>query len=62
MRLLYIHQYFVFPEQSRGTRSYDLATAFVRKGIQVVVISSKDNGKNKKRWEVYERGGYTSIC
>ena len=57
MRLLYIHQYFAFPEESKGTRSYDLATAFVRKGIQVVVISSNHNEKSQKRWEVYEREG-----
>lgn len=56
MKLLYIHQYFGFPEQSIGTRSYDLATSFVRKGILVVVISSK-NGKGGRRWEVYEREG-----
>ena len=56
MRLLYIHQYFGFPEQSIGTRSYDLATSFVRRGIQVVVISSK-NEKGGRRWDVYEREG-----
>lgn len=58
MRLLYIHQYFCFPEQSNGTRSYDLATSFVRRGIDVCVISSDtQNIQRKERWHVFERDG-----
>lgn len=58
MKILYIHQYFCFPEQSSGTRSYDLSTSFVKNGFEVVVISSttKCNDKNK-RWTVFEREG-----
>lgn len=58
MRLLYIHQYFCFPEQSNGTRSYDLATSFVKRGIDVCVISSDtQNIQRKERWQVFERDG-----
>lgn len=58
MKLLYIHQYFRFPEQSGGTRSYDLATSFVKEGIDVTVISSMtENGAGKSKWSVYEREG-----
>lgn len=59
MRLLYIHQYFRFPEQSGGTRSYDLATSFVKKGVQVTVISgiAANNAEHHKKWDVLERDG-----
>ncbi len=58
MKLLYIHQYFKFPDQTGGTRSYDLATSFVKKGIQVTVISGTTNGTNScEKWSVFERAG-----
>lgn len=58
MKLLYIHQYFAFPEQSDGTRSYDLATSFKKRGIDIVVISSiTDNIDNLGKWTIYEREG-----
>lgn len=59
MKLLYIHQYFKFPEQAGSTRSYDLATSFVKKNIDVIVISSITEcvtGNNDK-WTVFERDG-----
>lgn len=56
MKLLYIHQYFHFPEQSGGTRSYDLATSFVKRGIQVEMISANNVSGNKK-WCEFERDG-----
>lgn len=59
MRILYIHQYFTFPDSFGGTRSYDLAQRFVRAGHQVTVITA-NNGKNipqTKRWEVIQKGG-----
>ena len=40
MHLLYIHQYFKFPDASDGTRSYDLAKSFVEKGMKVSIITS----------------------
>lgn len=58
MKILYIHQYFCFPEQSSGTRSYDLSTSFVKQGFEVVVISSTTKCSDKsKRWTEFEREG-----
>lgn len=59
MRLIYLHQYFKFPDETGGTRSYDLATSFVKKGIEVVVVTATSdiNHKSKKRWNVIERDG-----
>ena len=59
MRLLYLHQYFTFPESSGGTRSYDLSKEFVKKGIDVTVITSSGSIKldSKDRWVFMEREG-----
>jgi len=58
MKLLYIHQYFNFPEMSGSTRSYDLSTSFSMKGLEVTVITSDMTPeKNAKRWTVFERDG-----
>jgi len=40
MRLIYLHQYFKFPNETDGTRSFDLATSFVKKGIEEVIVSA----------------------
>lgn len=59
MRLLYLHQYFTFPESSGGTRSYDLSKEFVNKGIEVTVITSgRAQGSDlSKKWSYMERDG-----
>jgi len=60
MKLLYIHQYFAFPDIHSSTRSYDLASAFVKKGIEVTVITTttKIKGLNeRKRWNYIKRDG-----
>ena len=58
MKLLYIHQYFKFPDQTGGTRSYDLSTSFIKKGIDVVVISSNpDKTDSSEKWSYVERDG-----
>lgn len=59
MKLIYLHQYFKFPDETGGTRSYDLATSFVKKGIEVVVVTATSdiNHKSKKKWKVLERDG-----
>lgn len=60
MKLIYLHQYFVFPETSGGTRSYDLSKEFVKKGIEVTVITSSAGINNidpTKRWTYLEREG-----
>ncbi len=40
MRILYIHQYFVEPSGSGGTRSYEFARRLVRDGHQVTMLTS----------------------
>lgn len=60
MKLIYIHQYFSFPENSGGTRSYDLSRQFVNKGIDVTLITSSASLKGmsfNKRWTFIEREG-----
>src|SRR5690554_3559087 len=59
MKLIYLHQYFKFPDETGGTRSYDLATSFVKKGFEVVVVTATSdiNHKSKKKWKVLERDG-----
>lgn len=56
MKLIYLHQYFKFPHESGGTRSYDLATGFVLSGHSVEVITSTSDEKYKSgnRWTTIE--------
>lgn len=42
MKILYIHQYFVTPEEPGGTRSYWLAKELVINGHEVVMLTSSD--------------------
>ena len=49
MRLIYLHQYFKFPDETGGTRSYDLATSFINKGIDVVVVTATSNKIHKSK-------------
>lgn len=59
MRLLYLHQYFSFPENSSGTRSYDLSKEFVKNGIDVTVITSgrAPGSDPSQKWSYMEREG-----
>lgn len=60
MKILYIHQYFLFPEDFGGTRSFDLSKSFVSKGYQVEVITSSGFIKSvdlKDKWTIIERDG-----
>lgn len=57
MHLLFITQGFGFPEKAGGTRKYDLATSFVKKGIDVTVITSYDGRPGDPMWKEYEREG-----
>ena len=59
MKILYLHQYFKFPSDSGGTRSYDLATSFVKKGFKVEMVSGTSDKtlNSKKRWTLIERDG-----
>ncbi len=58
MRLIYLHQYFAFPDIHSSTRSYDLATEFIRDGIKVTVITTTTKIKGldeRRRWNYIER-------
>src|SRR5690606_10339548 len=59
MKIIYLHQYFKFPDETGGTRSYDLASSFVKKGIDVTVVTGTSDKKYKRkdRWIVIEREG-----
>lgn len=57
MKLLYIAQYFSLPEGSNGTRAYDLATSFVKRGVDVTVISTHDGKQDDAEWIHLEREG-----
>ena len=43
MRIIYIHQYFLTPEEGGATRSYYLAKGMVENGIDVEVITAHNN-------------------
>jgi glycosyltransferase involved in cell wall biosynthesis len=59
MKIIYLHQYFKFPHESGGTRSYDLASGFVASGHQVEIITSTSDEKynNRNRWTQIEQKG-----
>ena len=40
MKILYIHQYFCTPDEPGGTRSYWISKELVKRGHEVVVITS----------------------
>ncbi len=59
MNIIYLHQYFKFPDENGGTRSYDLAASFISKGFKIVIVtaSSEVRSNNKSKWVVIERNG-----
>ena len=59
MRIIYLHQYFKFPNEPGGTRSFDLATGFVASAHSVEIITSTSEKKHKtrKRWVQIEQKG-----
>lgn len=57
MKLLYIAQYFSLPEGSSGTRAYDLASSFVKKGIDVTVLTCYSGKSDDSLWKYSERDG-----
>lgn len=57
MKLLYIAQYFKFPEECSGTRAYDLSTSFVKQGIDVTIITSYSGEKTDPKWKEFTREG-----
>lgn len=57
MKLLYIAQYFSLPDNSSGTRAYDLASSFVKEGVDVTVITSYSGEQEEPKWKFVERDG-----
>ncbi len=59
MKIIYLHQYFKFPDESGGTRSFDLASGFIDLGHQVEMLTSTSDVKFKsnKRWFKIEKNG-----
>jgi glycosyltransferase involved in cell wall biosynthesis len=55
VKLLYIHQYFKFPDEFGGTRSYWIAKGLIKNNHKVVVISTK-NGLKKKVERITREG------
>lgn len=58
-RICYLHQYFKFPNESGGTRSYDLATSFMKHGHKVIVVTSTSDPKynTRSKWSIIEKNG-----
>ncbi|MDA9353004.1 glycosyltransferase family 4 protein [Gammaproteobacteria bacterium] len=59
MKIIYLHQYFKFPNEFGGTRSYDLSLGFLNLGHNVEVLTStSDKGyKTNTRWSKVEKNG-----
>src|SRR5690606_12371774 len=47
MKILYIHQYFITPQEPGGTRSYWIARELLRNGHQVTMITSSSKFEEK---------------
>lgn len=51
MKIIYLHQYFVTPEMSGGTRSYEMARRMVAAGHEVHMVTSLTEGAEyEKKW------------
>lgn len=59
MKIIYLHQYFKFPDEAGGTRSFDLATGFINSGYNVQMLTSTSDKKYKinKRWSRIDKNG-----
>lgn len=59
-KIIYLHQYFKFPDETGGTRSYDLTKKFVQNKIDVVVVTSTSDKsfEDEKGWKVITKEGF----
>lgn len=58
MNIVYLHQYFVTPEQAGGTRSYEMARRLVAAGHRVDMITTNQNpGPDDPEWSVTDEAG-----
>lgn len=54
MKIIYLHQYFITPDMSGGTRSYEMARRLVQMGHDVHVVTSDQNPENAEKLSWYE--------
>lgn len=54
MKILYIHQYFKTPEEPGGTRSYWISKELIKRGHQVVMITSTNKSHPEEKVEDIE--------
>lgn len=59
MKIIYLHQYFKFPNETGGTRSYDLAKGFVafQHVVEVITTTSDEKYKTASRWSKVVQDG-----
>ena len=59
MKIIYLHQYFKFPDESGGTRSFDLSIGFLDIGhhIEVITSTSDESYKKAKGWSKIKKNG-----
>ena len=59
MKIIYLHQYFKFPNQSGGTRSFDLSIGFLELGhhIEIITSTSDKSYKKSKGWSKIKKNG-----
>jgi len=58
-KIIYLHQYFKFPSESGGTRSFDLASRFIMEGhkVEMVTSTSDEKYRTRSRWAKVEKKG-----
>src|SRR5690606_10978801 len=59
MTLIYIHQYFKFPDEPGGTRSSDFSKVFLERGLQVEVVTTTSDKKyqSSRGWVTVNKDG-----
>ena len=57
MKIIYLHQYFVTPDQGGGTRSYEFARRLVAAGHSVEIVTS-DRSVDRPTWERSSLDGF----
>jgi glycosyltransferase involved in cell wall biosynthesis len=59
MKITYLHQYFKFPNETGGTRSFDLSNGFLKIGhdVDIITSTSSEEMKSKNRWFKLKKRG-----
>ena len=59
MKIIYLHQYFKFPNESGATRSFDIANGLLNLGHRIEIITSTPELKyrTKNRWTKINKNG-----